>query len=130
MDDLGRSDSLLFIAVSGEMSNDKPREVKRVATSEARLPRPAKAVATRPVEDVGRPRLPADRVRLLGERRAIGKNDALLETFTLPLEAARLTVRDVINDMAQRGYQKIVDRWRQLPDGQIEFTVRHLPFGE
>jgi len=32
--------------------------------------------------------------------------------------------------MSQRGYQKIVDRWRQLPDGQIEFTVRHLPFGE
>jgi len=67
---------------------------------------------------------------MLSERRAIEKDDALLETFTLPLEAARLTVRDVINDMSQRGYQKIVDRWRQLPDGQIEFTVRHLPFGE
>jgi hypothetical protein len=27
----------------------------------------------------------------------------------------------------QRGYLEIVERWRQLPDGLIEFTVRHLP---
>jgi hypothetical protein len=112
------------------MSNDKPREVKRVATSELRGRRPAPPVTTKPVKEVDRPQLLSDRVRLLGERRKIEKDDALLETFTLPLEAARLTVRGVINDMSQRGYQKIVDRWRQLPDGRIEFTVRHLPVGE
>ena len=25
------------------------------------------------------------------------------------------------------GYKMIIENWRQLPDGQIEFTMRHLP---
>jgi hypothetical protein len=130
MEDFGRSDNLLsrVMTMSGALSTNKLRGVKRVAASELRRPQPAQAVPTKP--EVNRPQLLSDRVRVLGERRKIEKDDALLETFTLPLEAARLTVRDVINDMSQRGYQKIVDRWRQLPDGQIEFTVRHLPIGD
>jgi len=43
------------------------------------------------------------------------------------LEAARRKARDIIDEIPQRGYLGIVERWRQLPDGLIEFTVRHLP---
>jgi len=25
------------------------------------------------------------------------------------------------------GYKMIIENWRQLPDGQIEFTMRRLP---
>jgi len=43
------------------------------------------------------------------------------------LEAARRKARGIIDEIPQRGYLGIVERWRQLPDGLIEFTVRHLP---
>jgi hypothetical protein len=74
-----------------------------------------------------RPRLLSDRVRLRSDRRKIEIDNVVLKTFTLPLEAARLEVRAIIDDNSQRGYQKIVERWRQLPDGQIEFTMRRVP---
>ena len=70
------------------------------------------------------------RSRLRSDRRKIENNDVVIETFTLPLEAARLKVRDVIDDTSRRGYQEIVERWRQLPDGQIEFTMRRLPIAD
>jgi hypothetical protein len=115
-----------FMIVSGNMSNDKSRDVKHTASGLCRSGR-AQTVATRPNEDpVGRPRLVSDRFRLQGDRRKIA-NDVVLETFTLPLEAARLEARAIIGDMSQRGYQKIVERWRQLPNGLIEFTMRRLP---
>jgi hypothetical protein len=49
------------------------------------------------------------------------------ETFTLPLRAARLKARQILNEYPQSGYTTVVERWRQLPDGQIEFTMRRLP---
>ena len=52
------------------------------------------------------------------------------ETFTLPVEAARLKAREILNQFPQSGYTTIVERWRQLPDGQIEFTMRRLMTGE
>jgi hypothetical protein len=67
---------------------------------------------------------------VLGERRRAEKDHVALEIFTLPLEAARRKVRDIIDDMSQRGYQEIVERWRQLPDGRIEFTMRRLPVSD
>jgi hypothetical protein len=67
---------------------------------------------------------------LQGDRRKVGIDGVGLETFTLPLEAARLEVRATIGDISQRGYRKIVERWRQLSDGQIEFTLRRLPVTE
>ena len=108
------------------MSNDKSREVKH--TSELRRSGRAETVALQPHNiSVDRPRLLSERVRLQSDRRWIEIGDVILETFTLPLEAARLEVRAIISDISQRGYQKIVERWRQLPDGQIEFTMRRLP---
>ena len=52
---------------------------------------------------------------------------SLYAIFTLPLEAARLKAREILGQFPQAGYVTVVENWRQLPDGQIEFTVRHLP---
>jgi hypothetical protein len=49
------------------------------------------------------------------------------EIFTLPIEAARLKAREILDRIPQAGYTTVVENWRQLPDGQIEFTMRHLP---
>jgi hypothetical protein len=51
---------------------------------------------------------------------------SLRETFRLPVEAARLKAREILSQFPQGGYLTIVERWRQLPDGQIEFTMRRL----
>ena len=48
------------------------------------------------------------------------------ETFRLPVEVARLKAREILNQLPQGGYTTIVERWRQLPDGQVEFTMRRL----
>jgi hypothetical protein len=69
----------------------------------------------------------ADRSRLQRDRRKIENEDVSLRTFTLPLEAARLKVRDVIDRNPQRGYLEIIERWRQRPDGLIEFAICRLP---
>ncbi len=49
------------------------------------------------------------------------------ETFKLPISAARLKAREILSQVPQGNYAPIVENWRQLPDGQIEFTMRHLP---
>jgi hypothetical protein len=54
-------------------------------------------------------------------------NDVSLhETFILSIEAARLKVREIIDQSPQGGYMTTVEHWRQLPDGQIKFTMRRL----
>ena len=49
------------------------------------------------------------------------------EIFRLPIDAARLKAREILDQFPQAGYTAVVENWRQLPDGQIEFTMRHLP---
>jgi hypothetical protein len=49
-----------------------------------------------------------------------------LETFRLPIAAARRKARDVIDQIPQNGFTSIVENWRQLPDGQIEFVIRQF----
>jgi hypothetical protein len=49
------------------------------------------------------------------------------EIFTLPIESARLKAREILDQFPQAGYAAVVENWRQLPDGQIEFAMRHLP---
>jgi hypothetical protein len=110
-----------------KMSNDKLRAVKREAASGLRPSREAGAVTPRPVnEPMDGPRRLSDRFRSHSDRRKIETDDVVLETFTLPLEAARLKVRSLIDGISQPGYREIVERWRQLPNGEIEFTVRHV----
>ena len=49
-----------------------------------------------------------------------------LETFTLPLADARQKAREILDGPAEGGRLAIVENWRQLPDGRIEFTTRRL----
>jgi hypothetical protein len=51
----------------------------------------------------------------------------LRETFTLPRETARARARDFLNRYPKAGYMSAVESWRELPDGEIEFTMRRLP---
>ena len=64
-----------------------------------------------------RPRDLADRMAGVAQR----------EIFTLPVDAARLKAREIIDQSPQSGYLPIVENWRQLSDGKIEFTMRQLP---
>jgi hypothetical protein len=47
--------------------------------------------------------------------------------FKLPVEAARRKAREILNQVPQGSFIPVVENWRQLPNGQIEFTMRHLP---
>ena len=49
------------------------------------------------------------------------------ETFRLPIDAARLRAPEILDQLPQTGYMAVVENWRQLPDGRIEFAKRHLP---
>jgi len=48
------------------------------------------------------------------------------EIFKLPIEEARRKAREILNQLPQGNYTLIVENWRQRPNGQIEFTMRHL----
>jgi hypothetical protein len=48
------------------------------------------------------------------------------ETFTLPVADARTKAREILDQTARGGYLAIVENWRQLPNGQIEFTTRRV----
>jgi hypothetical protein len=49
------------------------------------------------------------------------------ETFTLPRDAARERAKAFLSDYPKAAYMSAVDGWRELQDGQIEFTMRRLP---
>jgi len=63
-----------------------------------------------------RPRDLADRMSGRGEPK----------TFTLPVDVARIKAREIINQIPRSGYTMVLENWRQLPDGQIEFSMRRL----
>ncbi len=76
-----------------------------------------------------RPQDLADRLRVQSDGREIKDGDFAAETFTLPVAAARHKVRDILDHFRGRGSVGIVERWRQLPDGKIEFTIRRVDVG-
>lgn len=49
------------------------------------------------------------------------------QVFTLPIEAARRKAREIIDQFPRSGVMTVVENWRQLPDGRVEFTMRTLP---
>jgi hypothetical protein len=51
----------------------------------------------------------------------------LRETFKLPREQARQKARDFLTRYPKGGYMSAVESWRELPGGEIEFTMRRLP---
>ena len=64
---------------------------------------------------------PSDLAERISNRR-----ESTRETFRLPVEAARVKAREILDQFPQGRYTTIVEQWRQLPDGQIEFTMRRL----
>jgi hypothetical protein len=74
-----------------------------------------------------RPKDLADRSRDLRDLRKLEDDGFLRETFTLSLHVARLKARQILDEYPADGYMTIVETWRQLPDGPIEFTMRRLP---
>ncbi|SHL59796.1 hypothetical protein SAMN05444159_6327 [Bradyrhizobium lablabi] len=70
-----------------------------------------------------RPRDLAD--RMAGQRKA--GDGYLRETFTLPRDKARTKARDFLARYPKQAYMSSVESWRELPDGDIEFTMRRLP---
>ena len=71
-------------------------------------------------------RSPRDLADRMSRRRRPG-DGYLRETFTLPREAARAKARDFLKHYPKAGYMSAVESWRELPGGNIEFTMRRLP---
>lgn len=80
----------------------------------------------------------ADRPRDLAERMARRRKPAagaagkagdgyLRESFTLPRAAARERAQAFFARYPKAGYMSEVENWRELPGGDIEFTMRRLP---
>jgi hypothetical protein len=49
------------------------------------------------------------------------------ELFTLPLDAARCKAREIIDQAPRSSLRSTIEKWRQLPNGQIEFAIRNFP---
>lgn len=73
------------------------------------------------------PRDIVDRTRNQRDYRKLEGDGFIRETFTLPLGQARTKAREILNEYPAGGYLTVVENWHQLPDGQIEFTMRRLP---
>jgi hypothetical protein len=67
------------------------------------------------------------RPRDLADRMAKRRPDGFVrETFSLPREQARAKAKAFLKSYASAAYMSEVERWRELPDGSIEFTMRRL----
>ena len=82
---------------------------------------------------MGSPRDLAGRMarRRIRQKAGFGRQELgdgfLRETFRLPRETARAKARDFLNRYPKAGYMTAVESWRELPGGEIEFTMRRLP---
>ena len=68
---------------------------------------------------------PSDLAKRLSDRREL-EDGFSLETFRLPVDVARGTAREILSQSPQGDSVTVVERWRQLSDGQIEFSIRRL----
>jgi len=80
------------------------------------------------------PDRPRDLAERMARRRKSGGKPAarigdgyLRETFTLPRPAARARAEAFFARYPKAGYMSAVESWRELPGGEIEFTMRRLP---
>jgi hypothetical protein len=73
-----------------------------------------------------KPRGIASRAMELRENRRLDA-DVLRKTFTLSVDDARATAREILREYPADSYMTIIEGWCQLPDGQIQFTMRRLP---
>jgi hypothetical protein len=76
--------------------------------------------------------MPLRTPRELADRMAARRNKAkaedgyVRETFTLPRDQARVRARAILDRWPAAAYMTAVDSWRELPDGEIEFTMKRL----
>jgi ParB-like nuclease domain len=47
--------------------------------------------------------------------------------LNMKTDAARSKAREIIGQSPQHGLLPVIENWRQLPDGQIEFAIRNFP---
>ena len=71
---------------------------------------------------VSRPRDLAE--RMAGRRKP--DDGYLRETFSLPRDMARAKSLDFFSRYTKAAYMSGVESWRELPGGDIEFTMRRL----
>lgn len=69
---------------------------------------------------------PRDLANRMAARRRRPDDGYLRETFTLPRATARLKARDFLDRYPKAAYMSAVESWRELPGGDIEFTMRRL----
>lgn len=75
-----------------------------------------------------RPRDLARKLAQAASRSARARADSFRrETFALPREAAREKAREMFRRYPKAAYMTAIESWRELPGGEIEFTVRRLP---
>jgi hypothetical protein len=72
------------------------------------------------------PRDLASRMADRASRRRARDDGFQRETFKLPRETARLKAREFLTRYPKAGYMSAVESWRELPSGEIEFTMRRL----
>lgn len=74
------------------------------------------------------PRSPRDLASRMAERRARQRLDDgfVREQFSQPREIARQTARAFLDRFPKQAYMSEVEHWRELPNGDIEFTMRRL----
>jgi hypothetical protein len=60
-------------------------------------------------------------------RRALNAPDGFVrERFSLSRQEARAKAKAFLKSYPKAAYTSEVERWRELPDGAIEFTMRRL----
>jgi len=72
---------------------------------------------------VSRPRDLADR---MARQKTNASDGFVRETFSLPRDQARTKAKAFLKSYPNAAYMSEVERWRELPDGSIEFTMRRL----
>ncbi len=73
---------------------------------------------------------PAGLARRLGEKHRGKPQPTGLwrrETYTLPRQEARAKAHEWFDAFPKAAYMTEIEFWRELSDGQIEFTIRRLP---
>ena len=72
------------------------------------------------------PRTPRELADRMAARRDRPEDGFVRGSFTLPREKARVAARAFFDRFPKQGYMTEVERWRELPGGEIEFTMRRL----
>lgn len=69
---------------------------------------------------------PRDLAQRMAGRRSMVPDGFIRETFSLPRQEARDKARAFLKKYPRAAYMSEVERWRELPGGAIEFTMRRL----